>query len=414
MSRHSGASRSPVLDERMARAGWSRVAEPADPVAAAVVGALGALEAWDWLCSSVSSETGPVSPVAGLSPAAAERLLRSLACWSPRLASADPARDLAHIETLGGTVLIPGDPGWPSPVEDLGTAGPMCLWVVGDADLAGLTSSAVAVIGARASSAYGEHVTSLLAGGLADAGWTVLSGGAFGIDAAAHRAALAAEGRTVAVLAGGLDRPYPVGNARLLGAVAGSGALVAEVPPGSAPTRSRFLLRNRLIAALSGATVVVEAAWRSGALSTAGHAADLLRPVGAVPGPVTSASSAGCHRLLRDGRAICVTDVEEVLELVGPLTPGRSSDRQGCDAVPDPERARVLEALPLRIGALPEELTRRAGLPLAAVRSHLGTLEIAGEAHQDGGRWIRVSRGTGERADESSPTSAAPRASGRG
>lgn len=414
MSGHRGSSLPVVRDERHARAGWSRVAEPADPVAAAVVGALGALDAWDWLCSSANSYGDLVSPVAGLSSAASYRLVRSLAGWSARLGSADPSRDLAHVEAIGGGVLIPGDPGWPSAVDDLGSSTPLCLWVVGDADLADLTSTAVAVIGARASSAYGEHVTSLIAGGLADAGRTVLSGGAFGIDAAAHRAALATDGRTVAVLAGGLDRPYPVGNARLLAAVAGSGALVAEVPPGSVPTRSRFLLRNRLIAALGGATVVVEAAWRSGALSTAGHAADLLRPVGAVPGPVTSATSAGCHRLLRDGRAVCVTDVDEVLELVGPLAPGRSRDGDGLPAFRDPEESRVLEALPLRIGVLPEHLTRRAGLPLADVRSHLGTLEIAGEARQVGGRWIRVTHGTEERTRASTPTAPVPRMDGHG
>lgn len=397
MTARLGASSRAVQDERTARAGWSRVAEPGDPVAAALVDALGALDAWEWLRSAAPAGGDLVAPVGGLSPGACARLVRSVAGWSARLESADPHRDLAHVAAIGGTVLIPGDPHWPAAVDDLGASAPLCLWVVGDQDLARLVSTAVAVIGARAASAYGEHVTSLIAGGLADAGRTVLSGGAFGIDAAAHRAALAGDGSTVAVLAGGLDRPYPVGNARLLAAVGRSGALVAEVPPGSAPTRSRFLLRNRLIAALSGATVVVEAAWRSGALSTAGHAAALLRPVGAVPGPVTAATSAGCHRLLRDGRAVCVTDVDEVLELVGPLDAGRPEGSDGVDTPRlDPDESRVLEALPLRVGALPEHLTRPAGLPLAAVRSHLGTLEIAGAARQDGGRWTRVTQGTGE------------------
>ncbi len=395
----NGPSRPAGDDERLARAGWSRVAEPGDPVAAAVVGALGAVEAWAWLRGAAQHEGGPAAPVGGLSPAAVQRLGRAVAAWSVRLDPAGPGRDLDHLGALGGTVLVPGDPGWPAGADDLGVTAPMCLWVVGTRDLADLTRSGVAVIGARAASAYGEHVTSLLAGGLADAGRTVVSGGAFGIDAAAHRAALAASGRTVAVLAGGLDRPYPVGNARLLAAVAEAGALVAEVPPGSAPTRSRFLLRNRLIAALSGATVVVEAAWRSGALSTAAHAAGLLRPVGAVPGPVTSATSAGCHRLLREGHAICVTDVEEVLELVGPLDGAGPAGRpEECGPVLDAEARRVLEALPVRVGVLPEHLTRPAGLPLAVVRAHLGTLEIAGGARQESGRWTRVDQQTGGRA----------------
>ncbi len=395
-----------VCEERVARAAWSRVAEPGDPVMAALVGSLGALDAWDWLRSAASAGGELLAPVAGLGPAASARLLRSVAAWSARLGTAEPDRDIAHVEALGGRVLIPGDPQWPRAVDDLGGSVPVCLWVLGEHDLERLTSTAVAVIGARASSAYGEHVTSSIAGGLVDAGRTVVSGGAFGIDAAAHRAALAGDGVTVAVLAGGLDRPYPVGNARLLGAVGRSGALVSEVPPGSAPTRSRFLMRNRLIAALSGATVVVEAAWRSGALSTAGHAAALLRPVGAVPGPVTSATSAGCHRLLRDGRAVCVTDADEVLELVGPLDGGRPEpgDQDGT-LVRDPEQLRVLEALPLRVGALPEHLTRPAGLPLAVVRAHLGTLEIAGAARQDGGRWTRVTQRMGDRPDAWPPSS---------
>ncbi len=403
-----------VRDERMARAAWSRVAEPGDRVAAAVVAALGALEAWDWLLVASRSDGELLEPVAGLSAAASDRLARSVAGWSTRLPDVDPHRDLAHLRAIGGSLLIPGDLQWPLPVEDLGPAAPLCLWVVGDPDLARLTSTAVAVIGARAATAYGEHVTSLLAGGLADAGRTVLSGGAFGIDAAAHRAALAGDGASVAVLAGGLDRPYPVGNARLLAAVGAGGALVAEVPPGAAPTRSRFLLRNRLIAALSGATVVVEAAWRSGALSTAGHAVELLRPVGAVPGPVTAATSAGCHRLLRDGRAVCVTDVDEVLELVAPLDAGRSEGQESGAAVPDAEQLRVLEALPLRVGVLPEEVTRRAGLPLATVRAHLGTLELAGDARQDGGRWNRATQGTGGRTRALGSSDVLLRARGRG
>ena len=394
MSGPVGVRRAPIDDERTARAVWSRLAEPGDPVAAAVVGALGAVEAWDWLCVAADAAGDLVAPVAGLSPAAVSRLQRSVAGWATRLGGADPVRDLAHIAALGGALLVPGDLQWPTPVDDLGDAAPLALWVIGDHTLARVVSSSVAVVGARAASAYGEHVTALIAGGLADAGRTVLSGGAFGIDAAAHRAALAAEGCTVAVLAGGLDRPYPVGNARLLSAVAGAGTLVSEVPPGTAPTRPRFLLRNRLIAALSGATVVVEAAWRSGALNTAGHAAGLLRPVGAVPGPVTAVTSAGCHRLLREGKAVCVTDAEEVLELVEPLGARRAEPE--VDARPedapggDPEVQRVLEALPLRRGAAPDLLARRAGLPFGVVCAHLGALEMSGHARQDDGRWTRA------------------------
>ncbi|WP_372593175.1 DNA-processing protein DprA [Actinotalea sp.] len=391
--------------DRVARAGWSRVAEPGDPVAAAVIDALGAVEAWEWLQEAARCEGSLLVPVSGLSTGASARLARSVGGWSTRLGSADPHRDLAHLEALGGTLLVPGDERWPEALGDLGPAAPWCLWVVGGHDLRTMTSTAVSVIGARAASGYGEHVTAQLAGGLADAGRTVVSGGAFGIDAAAHRAALASQGCTVAVLAGGLDRPYPVGNARLLSAVAQAGALVSEVPPGSAPTRSRFLLRNRLIAALSRATVVVEAAWRSGALSTAGHAAALLRPVGAVPGPVTAATSAGCHRLLRDGRAVCVTDVAEVLELVGPLEVTSGPEDL---VLLDGEARRVLDALPVRHGCTPAYLTRPAGLALPEVLACLGTLESTGHARQDGGRWSRTRRGTGAHDDELVPRASEP------
>src|SRR5450756_1961145 len=215
-----------------------------------------------------------------------------------------------------------------------------------------------------------------MSAGLADAGWTVVSGGAYGIDAVAHRAALAAGGTTVAFLAGGVDRLYPAGNATLLAAIQESGgSLVSEVPPGSVPSKVRFLQRNRLIAAASRATVVVEAAWRSGALSTATHAAGLLRPVGAVPGPVTSAASAGCHRLLRDGCAVCVTD--------------------------------AADALPLRRPAPVESIARSAGLTVSEVRSGLGRLELAGLAEQDGGRWRQkasaAQNGITQAVGESSP-----------
>ncbi|EYR62130.1 DNA transporter, partial [Actinotalea ferrariae CF5-4] len=252
-----------------------------------------------------------------------------------------------------------------------------------------------AVIGARACTRYGEHVTADLAAGVVAAGRVVVSGGAYGIDAAAHRAALAADGVTVAVLAGGVDRLYPAGNARLLLALQdGVGALVSEVPPGSVPSRQRFLQRNRLIAAMTGATVVVEAAWRSGALSTAGRAAALLRPVGAVPGPVTSAASAGCHRLLRDGAAVCVTDAAEVLELLGGGVP--ADGRPPSAELPDPADGldnaarQVLDALPVRAWAEVGSLTRVAGVSAAQARGALGVLELAGLAERRGDRWRRA------------------------
>jgi DNA processing protein len=154
------------------------------------------------------------------------------------------------------------------------------------------------------------------ASGLVDRGFAVVSGAAYGIDGMAHRAALASHGQTIAFLAGGVDRFYPSGHDALLSKIVESGAVVSELPMGAAPTKwRRFLMRNRLVAAVSQATVVIEAGWRSGSLNTAGQARELGRPVGAVPGPVSSAASAGCHRLIRDYGATLVTCAEEMADL---------------------------------------------------------------------------------------------------
>lgn len=402
----------------LARAAWSRVVEPGDVVAGAVIGALGPVDALEWLRDAARSRGGSLpgaawraAGVPRLDDAARSRLATSVDRWSTRLDGLDPRRELRVLERMGGSVVVPESEDWPVGLADLGPAAPVCLWVRGGADLSGALARSVAVVGARACTSYGEHVTAAMSAGLADAGWTVVSGGAYGIDAVAHRAALAAGGTTVAFLAGGVDRLYPAGNANLLAAIQESGgSLVSEVPPGSVPSKVRFLQRNRLIAAASRATVVVEAAWRSGALSTAAHAAGLLRPVGAVPGPVTSAASAGCHRLMRDGCAVCVTDAAEALELVGAygrdLAPGRPTPDRPGDGL-DIDLRRMLDALPLRRPAPAESIARSAGLTVSEVRSGLGRLELAGLAEQDGGWWRQkasaTQKGITRTVGESSP-----------
>ena len=235
-----------------------------------------------------------------------------------------------------------------------------------------------------------------LAYSLAQRGFTIISGGAYGIDAHAHRAALAGNPSgslpTIAVMAGGVDRFYPSGNEDLLRAVANQGAVLAEVPPGSAPTRYRFLQRNRLIAALASVTVVVEARWRSGALNTAHHAETLGRAVGAVPGSVHSANSAGCHRLLREGGAVCVTDAGEIAELASPSGEALPEVRAGRAAVQDGltlEDLILLDALPLRTTSSVEKLTAVAGLSADSVRAGLGRLGLLGLAESHGGGWKR-------------------------
>jgi DNA processing protein len=398
--------------ETLARAAWSRLAEPGDVTAGSLIAALGAGAALGWLRTAAAAFPG-----GRVQDAAADQVLDALADaagpldvssrrrraagverWAPRLAALDPRRELRVLARLGGVLVHPGSRGWPAGLDDLGPAAPPCLWVRGDPDLGLGLDRSVALVGARAATGYGERVAADLAAGLADRSFTVVSGGAYGIDAAAHRGALAAGGRTVVILAGGVDRPYPAGNAGLLARVLDAGgSVVSEVPPGSVPSKTRFLQRNRLIAAAGRATVVVEAAWRSGALNTAGHAGALLRPVGAVPGPVTSMASAGCHRLLRDGAAVCVTDAAEVAELAGAagadLAPERTGAGADVDGLADSAR-KVLDALPVVRAAGTESLARAAGLSVAQVQAELGPLELVGLAERDGPGWRRRRRRT--------------------
>lgn len=389
-------------DPVLAAAAWSRLAEPGDAVAGALVRAVGAGTGLCWLDASQDQAARGVAELVErgvVAPGAAAGLVRAVGRWRPRLAALDPARELRVLARLDGRVVLPGAPGWPVGLNDLGAEAPFCLWVRGGAVDAG----GAAIVGARASTEYGNRVASDLATGLADRAVTVVSGGAYGIDAAAHRGALAAGGSSVAVLAGGVDRLYPAGNSRLLEGLCGAGAVASEVPPGSVPSRVRFLQRNRLIAALTAATVVVEAAWRSGALSTAGRAADLLRPVGAVPGPVTSAASAGCHRLLREQGAVCVTDAAEVAELVGAagehLPAVRDGEHRPGDGLGQRER-RLLDALPLRRGAGIASLSRAAGLGTEETTTAAGMLELAGLAVRDLDGWRRVNNPPGRNGSE--------------
>ena len=302
---------------------------------------------------------------------------------------------LQRAQRLGARVVIPGDDEWPPTVDGLGrleligtdrvardTRPPLCLWVRGAWSLNEAFERSVAVIGARAATGYGLHVTAEIAFGLAERQWTVVSGGAFGIDAAAHRAALAAGGLTVAVLASGVDRPYPMGNAALFDRIVESGLLISEWPPGSEPLRHRFLIRNRVIAAATAGTVMVEASARSGARQTMTRVLALGRRAMVVPGPVTSAMSVGCHELLRnEEQARLVTGLPQVLEEVGrigadlaPVPRGADRDRDGLDE----ESALVLEAVPGRGSAGPEELAARAGLDLRTVLRRLSGLELTG------------------------------------
>jgi DNA processing protein len=360
-------------DEK-ARAALTRLSEPDDASLGALVESLGAEEVLVQITSGELPST-------------------HLRAYRARLADLDPERDLVRAAGLGARLVTPGAAEWPSGLDDLGHRRPLALWVTGHGDLASLSRRAVSVVGARACTGYGEHVAAELAAGLGDRGWTVVSGAAFGIDAAAHRGALAVEGATVAVLACGIDVVYPSSHGRLLSGVQESGVVATELPPGCRPTRTRFLGRNRVIAALSRGTVVVEAAIRSGAKNTAGHAATLSRHVMAVPGPVTSPMSAGCHDLVRTADATLVTDAADVIDLVGllgedaaPIRRGETRPHDGLDDV----ALRVLEALPVRQRAGPSSVARVAGLDVASVLRALAVLSVRGLAESADGAWRRA------------------------
>jgi DNA processing protein len=313
--------------------------------------------------------------------------------WLPRLADADAGRDLERASAVGARLVVPGDEEWPEEqVRWLGVP-PLGLWVRGGLDLRVVTGRSVAVVGSRASTAYGEHVAADLAADLAARGWTVVSGGAYGIDAAAHRAALAVGGLTVAVLANGVDGAYPRGHTALLARIATEGLVVSELPPGEQPTRSRFIERNRVIAALAVGTVAVEMALRSGASVTVDRAHDLGRVYMAVPGPVTSPTSAGCHHWIAVKGAELVTCAADVLALVGPL--GEAAGAATRDAprptdLLDPDARRLWEALPVRGPRPVVDLAAAAGIASRDVGAGLATLVTEGLAGCDGTNAWRV------------------------
>lgn len=383
-----GGVNSPSDAVLLARAYLSRVCEPA------------CLPVW-----KLVREHGPVQAVERISSGAVEADVRN--ATAARVGKIDPTADLEAADRHGVRVVTPESDEWPhfafaalehageqrlrNPAANRERSGelvpPLALWVKGGGQLATLGLRSVGLVGSRAATSYGEHVAAEFGFGLAGRGFDIVSGGAYGIDAAAHRAALAAGGRTVIISAGGLDRPYPAGNASLYDRASTDGLLISESPPGSAPQRQRFLSRNRMIAALSTGTVIVEAARRSGALNTAGHCRRLGRPLMAVPGPVTSASSSGCHELLRseDRYAVLVETVDHVLAVIGSPGEGLPVDEamsaSGVQPVLDrldPVARRVFEAIPGRGAVTEDRLAVLAGIEVPAVLAALPQLRLVG------------------------------------
>lgn len=374
----SAAAEADAAEDRLARAALTRLAEPGDTAVGRWLLERPAAE----LLRLISNRTG--HPALRLDAG-------RLAALNARLSGCDPVADLERIQACGGRFVTPEQPEWPSQLNDLGESMPVGLWVVGTGSLRLLALRSVAVVGARACTAYGAHVAGELAAQLAERGWVVVSGAAYGIDAAAHRGALAVGGMTVAVLACGADVAYPRGNTELIRRISGQGQLVSELPPGEHPTRFRFVLRNRVLAALTRGTVVVEAALRSGALSTARRAHELNRHTMGVCGPVTSELSSGVHALLRTGAATLVTDAAEVIEQIGAigedLAPLRSSRLRPRDVL-GPIAAQVLEAVPAGRGGAPVEyLARRSGFPADQVLKQLYELCSLGFVQREGSHW---------------------------
>ncbi|MGI6870215.1 DNA-processing protein DprA [Amycolatopsis sp. 3B14] len=380
----------PVSDkldaERLARSYLVRVAEPPAPAVADFV-----------------AQHGPVAAAEAIRAGDCPNRVRDET--EARRTHDHAQRDLDEGARLGMRLLIPEDdewPGWPLLSLQLavsrgvkGVAPPLALWVRGQVRFDEATEQAVAIVGARAATGYGEHVAGDFAAALAGQGISVFSGAAYGVDGAAHRGTLFVGGTTVALLGCGLDAGYPAGHVVLLDKIAEHGGLVvSEYPPGTPPARHRFLVRNRLIAALSEGTIVVEAGRRSGARNTATTAGALGKVVMAVPGPVTSALSIGCHELIRESGATLVASVDDVIETVGRLgtpRPEKVRSKRPTDGL-GPDALRVHEALDRREGKSAEQIATESGVPVARVRALLPALELDEFAVRCESGWRRRTR----------------------
>jgi DNA processing protein len=366
----------PDPDRVLASGAWTALVEPGDGVAGALVSTLGAAEALDALRRDAPPSRDP-------------EVRRAFERWTPRFDEDAFVRAFRNAARIGARLVLPGDEDWPSGLADLELHAPIGLWALApDGPLPGLDRS-VALVGSRSATAYGTRVATDASCGLVDRGYAIVSGAAMGIDGVAHAGALASRGLTVAVLAGGLDRFYPAQHADLLHRIARDGVVLSEMPCGARPMRERFLKRNRLIAAIARATVVVEAGARSGAANTAGHAAQLGRPLGAVPGSVYSAASVGTHALVRDYGAVLVRDAADMAELA--RAPDEAVMLDGLETVGpalEPNEARVLDVLARRPRTV-LDVAARAGLSVADASAALGMLALTGSATEAADGWCR-------------------------
>ena len=382
------------LEEHFAHLAWSNICEPGDGFAGLLVGAFGAAKALSIELEEPSaSRLSSLLVKAGLDHEDQKvfgrleiNLLDARERWRSRKSLALVLSSLERIRALQGQVLTPHSQNWPQQLNDLRRHAPHALWLRGLPEVVGSSGRSVAIVGSRDATSYGELVTSELIGPLVSKNFTVVSGGAFGIDGMAHRGTIALGGKTIAVMAGGVDRLYPSGHIPLLESIIRSGAVISELPPGVAPSKWRFLQRNRIIAALGQSTVVVEANWKSGAMNTVKHAEELDRPIGAVPGPVTSPKSAGCHKLIRDHRATLIADSADLLELLNERGGERPRDLElaGLGAL----ETRALDAIGFSLLGL-EAICSDSGLTKDEARIALGSLELESLVSRSSDGWRR-------------------------
>ena len=373
--------------EDYASAAWTTIVEPGDELAGLLRLTLGAKRSLDELINRASAER-----IAALVLATPQRdlalarfgtldaaLSDALERWLPRLSKTTVENALKVAAISGARFVSTESENWPSSLSDLGLGMPAGLWVRGDLSRLG---SAASIVGSRTSTPYGAWVCAEFVEQLAERSIGTVSGGAFGIDAAVHRSAVALSAPTFAVMAGGVDQFYPSSNADLLRQVIEIGAVISELPPGARPTRWRFLQRNRVIAALGKATLVVEAGHRSGAINTANHALSIGRPVGCVPGPINQSTSDGCHRLIRDGLAQLVASSSHLFELLG-VQGDEETLELGLGAL----ETRALDVLSQKFQSQ-RVLLEKAGLTSLELGIALGSLELAGLAERnEQGSW---------------------------
>jgi DNA processing protein len=368
-----------VSADRLARASLSLIGEPGDLRLTHLVHQIGAEEVWEGLVKQRERD----------------ELRGDL---SARISAMDATTMLAGAARQGIRFLTPTDDEWPQRLEDLAFAPalnerggvPIGLWVRGRHRLNEIVEKSVSIVGSRSATTYGAEVTRQLAMELAKVGQASVSGAAYGIDQAAHRGSLIAGGLSVALLSCGVDRPYPTAHKELLDWIADNGAVVSEAPPGGAPTRIRFLSRNRLIAALGSGVVVVEAALRSGALNTANWGLGLGREVMGVPGPITSAPSSGVHQLIRTKGATLVTSAEEVLEVVSHMGQHMLSfpreEPTQRDLLTTAQKV-VLDAVPVQTPVVSERIARAAGFSRKKTEDALRQLHQIGLVLHHEGQW---------------------------